>query len=1016
MNPLFESLSNLIQNSHFAAWFFDALLKSFVVLALAGGICALARRASAATKHLIWFLAVASLPCLPFLTFMLPSWEKPLWSVSTGFDSGNQASLALEFSPGVKSEAAAPNMPAAPGAAKISGGGSRTIAARFSANWLVVGFVAWVAGVALVLISVIVGQLRLRKLSRTAQIQQSVDWALLLDEARETLRLRRAVTLLQSADNMMPLTWGWWQPVVLLPADAENWPVERRRIVLLHELAHVKRRDCLTQIAASMVCAFYWFNPLVWLAARQMCVERERACDDLVLNGGCKASDYAGHLVEIARSFRRVPQVAAIAMARPSGLEQRVAAIVDASRTRCLRPVTLLAVLAVVGGVLFCVSGCKTTIASRSKTEFNPLREQQIARLKEFSALKEKQSRTLAAAAGEKISPEYQRFFDAATTGDWQTVTNLFESFKQRHPQYSHPHQHADVSLRTSFWGPVLEICLAYANVVLCEPKYTQMAADGIINSIPPGSIYFGGTDPGRGLPTAFSKSHADADPFYTLTQNALADGTYLEYLRKTYGEEKALLNQLAEACQADPQLQDLNSKWPAAVQKLESLEISEDDPQWKAADKTVIDLWQKRDERVKAILTDIQARADTQKSAGSNQTGTKTIYIPTGEDSQKCFQDYTQDAIQRLHNHQLKPGEDVKEENGRIQVSGQAAVMAINGLLVKIILDKNPDREFYLEESFPLDWMYPYLEPHGLIFKINRQPLAELSDATVKQDREYWQPRMNQMIGGWLNEDTPVKMVTKFAEKIYLRHDLGGFTGDPRFVQNDWAPKMFSKFRSAIAGVYAWRAEHSDTAGEKQRLARAADLAFRQAVALCPFSPEAVYRYATFLTQQHREGDAKRVMALLEEFKFMNAGLSVPPAKASFFQIRLVVDAPADDAEKMIVLSTNQANGQVRHQEHYVQKPVLLDQTALQSAKLIKGPQGDQQIEITFTSAGRKQFAEVTREHLHQRLAIIVEGKLLEAPVIQSEISGGKCQITGSFSEAEAKALAAEINAAAGK
>jgi preprotein translocase subunit SecD len=117
-----------------------------------------------------------------------------------------------------------------------------------------------------------------------------------------------------------------------------------------------------------------------------------------------------------------------------------------------------------------------------------------------------------------------------------------------------------------------------------------------------------------------------------------------------------------------------------------------------------------------------------------------------------------------------------------------------------------------------------------------------------------------------------------------------------------------------------------------------------------------------------------------------------------------------------MIQLSTNPVTGQVRQAEVYVGKSVLLDQTALQSAKLITGPQGDRQIEITFTAAGRKQFAKITREHLHQRLAIVIDGKLMEAPVIQSEITAGTCQIVGSFSDAEAKALAARINATAGK
>src|SRR5438874_11684073 len=121
---------------------------------------------------------------------------------------------------------------------------------------------------------------------------------------------------------------------MLLPAEAGQWSAERRRIVLLHELAHVKRWDCLTQMITRIVCAFYWFNPLVWVAVRRMCIERERACDDLVLNSGCKASEYASHLVAIAGKFRRAPQVAAIAVARPSGLERRIRAILDGRRNR----------------------------------------------------------------------------------------------------------------------------------------------------------------------------------------------------------------------------------------------------------------------------------------------------------------------------------------------------------------------------------------------------------------------------------------------------------------------------------------------------------------------------------------------------------------------------------------------------------------------------------------------------------------------------------------------------------
>ena len=129
----------------------------------------------------------------------------------------------------------------------------------------------------------------------------------------------------------MPMTWGWLRPVVLLPIDSKSWPVERRRVVLLHELAHVKRLDCLTQQLAQLSCAVYWFNPLSWWAGFRMMVERERACDDLVLLLGSRPSEYAGHLLVLAREQRgkRGLSMAAVAMARGANLEGRLRAILD---------------------------------------------------------------------------------------------------------------------------------------------------------------------------------------------------------------------------------------------------------------------------------------------------------------------------------------------------------------------------------------------------------------------------------------------------------------------------------------------------------------------------------------------------------------------------------------------------------------------------------------------------------------------------------------------------------------
>jgi hypothetical protein len=235
---------------------------------------------------------------------------------------------------------------------------------------------------------------------------------------------------------------------------------------------------------------------------------------------------------------------------------------------------------------------------------------------------------------------------------------------------------------------------------------------------------------------------------------------------------------------------------------------------------------------------------------------------------------------------------------DGKVQVAGQVAVMNINGLLAKVIFDQNPDREFYVEESFPLDWMYPNLEPHGLILKLNRQPLAQLPEDVSARDHQYWRKVVGDMLGDWLDDKTTVREIADFVDRVYVpkhlkgfpddpglvsqmpmskivewgnrvgvRKDLKGFTGDPRFIQNPFAQQSFSKLRSSIAGVYAWRlntdtnttpaAYRPKSDAEYQRIRQEADLAFRQAFALCPYSPEAVFRYVQSLLQLQRMDDA---------------------------------------------------------------------------------------------------------------------------------------------------------------
>ena len=776
MNPL-HLLVLTLSSPRAAAVLPEAAGKSFLILAAAFLLALGCRRGPAATRHFIWLGALAGLLALPLAIVLAPRWSGPAWAGALlrprqGQSAGNDVPARVTGRPAAldaaKPSAAAPRSWSPPPAAP----------APKPFPWRSLLLPGWAAGVVLALLVFLEQRRRLRKIQRAARPVTDPEVLGLCDSVLRELGLRRKVRLLETALPLMPMTWGCWRPAALLPADAAKWERERLRLVLRHELAHVRRADCLTQALAAGVCALYWFNPLAWMAAARMRLERERACDDLVVALGCtRPSDYAGHLLQIARQFSAAPR-AALPVAKQSGLEPRLRALLDAANHHGgLTRRTAAAVACALAACLVALAGCGRPPA---ETPPEPLRQQLIARMRAFSALKEKQSAQLAAAAGEKISPDFKAFFDAAIRGDGRYVTNKFEYYKRYHPQYQHTNASVE-TLRTSYWGPVLEICLAYCHVLADDPQYVRDFGEGIIQSIPPGSVYFGGTDPGRGLVTAFCPSQPEADPFFILTQNALADPSYLDYLRRMYGGR---------------------------------------------------------------------------------------IYVPTREDSEKAFQDFLQDVQKRMAENKLKPGEQASNENGHMVVSGQVAVMEINAQLARIIFDRNPDHEFYIEESFPLDWMFPHLEPHGLIFKLDRAEQPALSAETVQRDQAFWQARTREMIGGWLRPETPLQTVLDFADKTYARKDLSGFTGNPRFVRDGGSQKMFSMLRCTIAGLYAWRvgalkevptpAEYLAPPGdERQRMSGAADLAFRQAFALCPYSPETVFRYADFLLAQGRKEDA---------------------------------------------------------------------------------------------------------------------------------------------------------------
>jgi beta-lactamase regulating signal transducer with metallopeptidase domain len=343
----------------------DAFIKSSVILSAAGLLAFSLRKASAASRHLVWGVAIASLLALPALSVALPSWRiaalPPLKTIvndesreTAGFGSGGRLATAAPVAErvhrqplniGAESQAsnlASPRFDEAPKPEASAWNGF---------GWEIVMALVWLAGAVAVMARLAVGTARISLLTRQAQGVES-SWITLARTLAVRMRLRRRVGIFKTDRISAPMTWGLIWPAVLLPKDADEWSAECRWIVMAHELTHVKRRDCLIQTLAQLACAVYWFNPLVWFAAWRLRVERELACDDHVLEAGARASDYASHLVEIASSFGAVKRGSPVAVGMAcSHLESRVRSILDPNaRRRGVNglKVALAAVIAVV--------------------------------------------------------------------------------------------------------------------------------------------------------------------------------------------------------------------------------------------------------------------------------------------------------------------------------------------------------------------------------------------------------------------------------------------------------------------------------------------------------------------------------------------------------------------------------------------------------------------------------------------------------------------------------------------
>lgn len=358
----------------------ELILKATVVFGVVALLDRLSRRSPAAQRHLLWSAGIVVALMLP-LAWGVPRWSfdllpAPTAVTATAWQGALRGTIDPEMPPAVPGTATGV-VPAeiAPEAANGAGSTAVTGDAARPIHWPFVLFALWATGAALAILRVAAGFLALRRLERRARPLRDPRWEALAARCARDLGLTRRFALLRDESSMMPMAWGIVRSRVLVPAAADAWTEARRRVVLLHELAHVKRHDCLWQGLAQVATALYWFHPGAWYAAARLRSERERACDDEVLRADTRPSEYADHLLDVVRGLRgeNLASLAAVSFARPNQFEGRLLAVLDPGSKRApaspkqLGRVGLAAM--VLGGMLAVVQPWATGAASEDRTQ-----------------------------------------------------------------------------------------------------------------------------------------------------------------------------------------------------------------------------------------------------------------------------------------------------------------------------------------------------------------------------------------------------------------------------------------------------------------------------------------------------------------------------------------------------------------------------------------------------------------------------------------------------------------------
>lgn len=305
----------------------ELTVKVSLIILVALAATVLLRRQSAAVRQWLLSMAIVCAAAVPAIAVFAPAWHLPV--ARTSSTAADTASTEVSF----QVDTAVP----VTGVTAVRRNADDRGAGR---GWWVqlrtLVIPIWIAGIAASLAMLLAGLRGLAAIVARSQPIVDPERRLAVDAIRRAYGIARPVRLLETDRSTLLVTWGLVRPIVLLPEAARTWPADRVRVVLAHELAHIRHGDWAVHMIAEILRAAYWFNPLLWIACRALREQSERACDDAVLNSGVERTAYATHLLDVARACRppRRLWLPAPAIAHTSNLERRITAMLNVDLNR----------------------------------------------------------------------------------------------------------------------------------------------------------------------------------------------------------------------------------------------------------------------------------------------------------------------------------------------------------------------------------------------------------------------------------------------------------------------------------------------------------------------------------------------------------------------------------------------------------------------------------------------------------------------------------------------------------